>query len=135
MKSKIPYQDYFNRRAIAKKGLANTSSIASIEYAVANIGSPIIVVLGHESCGAVGAAVKGGDNGYNLNHLLGQIYPALIASKKDADISEIVKKNAELSAKELVNRSVIISEAVENDKLTIVSAYYHLDTGIVDFFD
>ena len=115
--------------------IANTSSIASIEYAVANIGSPLIVVMGHESCGAVGAAVKGGDNGYNLNHLLGQIYPALIASKKNAYVSDITKKNAELSAAELVNRSIIISEAVENGKLTIVSAYYHLDTGVVEFLD
>jgi carbonic anhydrase len=91
--------------------------------------------MGHESCGAVGAAVKGGDNGYNLNHLLGQIYPALMASKKNAYISDIIKKNAELSATELVNRSIIISEAVENGKLTIVSAYYHLDSGVVDFLD
>lgn len=115
--------------------IANTSSIASIEYAVANIGSPIIVVMGHESCGAVTAAIKGGDNGYNLNHLLGQIYPAVIASKKNATISDIVRKNAQLSVMELINRSTIISDAVENDKLTIVSAYYHLDSGAVDFLD
>lgn len=115
--------------------VANTSSIASIEYAVANIGSPIIVVMGHESCGAVTAAIKGGDNGYNLNHLLGQIYPAVVARKKNALISDIVIKNAELSATELVNRSAIISEAVEKGKLTVVSAYYHLDSGVVDFFD
>ena len=49
--------------------VANTSSIASIEYAVAHLGSKIIVVLGHQSCGAVTAAVQGGDNGYHLNHL------------------------------------------------------------------
>jgi carbonic anhydrase len=115
--------------------IANTSSIASIEYAVANIGSPVIVVMGHESCGAVTAAVQGGDNGYNLNHLLGQIYPAVIASKKNADISDIVKKNAKLSVIELKNRSTIISDAIKNGKLTIVSAYYHLDTGTVDFLD
>lgn len=113
--------------------IANTSSIASIEYAVANIGSPVIVVLGHESCGAVTAAVQGGDNGYNLNHLLGQIYPAVIASKENAELSDIVKKNAELSVIDLVSRSNILSDAVEDGKLAIVSAYYHLDSGVVDF--
>ena len=41
--------------------IANTDTIASIEYAVANIGSPVIVVLGHQSCGAVTAALAGGD--------------------------------------------------------------------------
>ena len=53
--------------------VANTSSIASIEYAVAHLGVNLIVVLGHESCGAVTAALAGGDNGYNLNHLLSHI--------------------------------------------------------------
>ena len=115
--------------------IANTSSIVSIEYAVAHIGSPVIVVMGHESCGAVTAAVQGGDNGYNLNHLLGQIYPAVIASKENADLSEIIIKNAEFSVAEMKNRSAIISDAIDNGKLTIVSAYYHLDTGVVDFFD
>ena len=43
--------------------IANTSSIASIEYAVAHCGSKLIVVLGHQSCGAVTAAIAGGDNG------------------------------------------------------------------------
>lgn len=50
--------------------IANTSYIASNEYAVAHIGSKVIAVLGHQSCGAVTAAVNGDDNGYNLNHLL-----------------------------------------------------------------
>ena len=115
--------------------IANTSSIASIEYAVAHIGSPVIVVMGHESCGAVTAAVQGGDNGYNLNHLLGKIYPAVIACEENADLSDIVIKNAELSVEELKNRSTIIRNAVESGKLKIVSAYYHLDTGAIDFSD
>lgn len=115
--------------------IANTSSIASIEYAVAHIGSPVIVVMGHESCGAVTAAVQGGDNGFNLNHLLGQIYPAVIASEKNAKLSDIIIKNAELSANELKDRSTIIRNAVESGKLRILSAYYNLDTGAVDFSD
>jgi len=86
--------------------VANTSSIASIEYAVAYCGSTVIVVLGHESCGAVIAAVKGGDNGHSLNHLLAHITPAIHASNKGADINEVVKKNAQLTKKELINRSV-----------------------------
>ena len=113
--------------------IANSSSIASIEYAVAHIGSPVIVVLGHESCGAVTAAVSGGDNGYNLNHLLGHITPAISASKKGATINDVVKTNAELTAKELVSRSSIIKGAVDSGKLKIVPAYYNLGSGKVDF--
>jgi len=113
--------------------IANTDSIASIEYAVANIGSPVIVVMGHQSCGAVTAAVNGGDNGYNLNHLLAQINPAIEASEKNAPITEIIKKNVQLTVAELINRSSIIKEAVTKDKVKIVPAYYNLDTGKVDF--
>lgn len=115
--------------------IANSSSIASIEYAVAHIGSKVIVVLGHQSCGAVTAAVNGGDNGYNLNHLLSHITPAIAASDKGASVNDVVKKNAELTANELQTRSAIIKDAVAAGKLKIVPAYYNLDTGKVDFLD
>lgn len=113
--------------------VANTSSMASIEYAVAHCGSKLIVVLGHQSCGAVTAAVKGGDNGYNLNHLLAHVAPALDASGADASVNDIVKKNAELTAEELKNRSSIIGNAVASGDVQIVPAYYNLDSGKVDF--
>ncbi len=113
--------------------VANTSSMASIEYAVAHLGSKIIVVLGHQSCGAVTAAVSGGDNGYNLNHLLSHITPAISASAEGADVNDVVKKNAELTAAELANRSEIIKNAVEKGDVQIVPAYYNLDSGKVDF--
>ncbi len=113
--------------------VANTSTIASIEYAVAHIGSPVIVVMGHESCGAVTAAVGGGDNGYNLNHLLSHITPAIASSRKNSTVNSIVKKNAKLTVEELKSRSSIISGAVEKGKLEIVPAYYNLGSGKVEF--
>ena len=113
--------------------VANSSSIASIEYAVAHLNSPVIVVLGHESCGAVTAATQGGDNGYNLNHLLAHITPALTASDEGASLEAIVKKNAELTALELAKRSSIIAGAVDAGKLKIVPAYYNLGSGKVEF--
>ncbi|MCP9237690.1 carbonic anhydrase [Lewinella sp. JB7] len=112
--------------------IANTSSIASIEYAVAHIGSPVIVVLGHESCGAVTAAVKGGDNGYNLNHLVSHIQPAIAASADGASVNEVVKENARRTANDLQERSSIIRKAVQDGKVKIVPAYYNLDSGKVD---
>ena len=115
--------------------VANISSIASIEYAVAHLGTKLIVVLGHQSCGAVTAAISGGDNGYNLNHLLAHITPAINDSKKNASVNEVVKKNAELTAIDLTNRSSIIRNVVDFGDVKIVSAYYHLDSGIVDFLN
>ncbi|MGB1205470.1 MAG: carbonic anhydrase [Chitinophagales bacterium] len=113
--------------------IANSSSIASIEYAVAHCGSKLIVVLGHQSCGAVTAAVSGGDNGYNLNHLLSHITPAIAASDADACVNDVVKKNAELTVTELKNRSAIIKNAVDSGDVKVVPAYYNLDTGVVNF--
>jgi carbonic anhydrase len=113
--------------------VANSSSIASIEYAVAHLDVQLIVVLGHQSCGAVMAAVEGGDNGYNLNHLLAHISPAIATSKKDATINDIVKKNVENSVEELKNRSVILKDAMTRGDLKVIPAYYNLDTGKVDF--
>lgn len=113
--------------------IANTSSIASMEYAVAHLGTSVLVVLSHESCGAVTAAVGGGDNGYNLNHLLAHIGPAIFASPEGASVDDVIRKNAHLTAEELVKRSAIIANAVKDDKLIIVTAYYHIGSGKVEF--
>jgi len=113
--------------------VANTSSIASIEYAVAHLGVNLIVVFGHESCGAVTAALAGGDNGYNLNHLLSHIEPAKAASRSKS-VNAVVKKNAQMTAKELAARSAILSKAAaKKNGLKIVPAYYNLGNGKVDF--
>ncbi len=111
--------------------VANTDSIASIEYAVAHLGSKVIMVLGHQSCGAVTAAMAGGDNGYNLNHLLAHVAPAIASSGSD-DVNTVVKTNAQLTAQELCTRSSIINSAVQNGDVKIVSGYYNLTDGSVE---
>lgn len=113
--------------------VANTSTIASIEYAVAHLGTKLIVVMGHESCGAVGAAVAGGDNGPNLNKLVSYIQPAVDKLGSGAELADIVKDNANNSANTLVESSEIISNAVKNESVEIVSAYYKLGNGQVEF--
>ena len=112
--------------------IANTDTIASIEYAVAHLKTKLVVVMGHENCGAVGAALAGGDKGYNLNHLLAQITPA-INQCSSREVNDVVRKNALVVAKDLENRSSIISNARSVNQLDIFSAYYHLGSGAVDF--
>jgi len=111
--------------------VANLSTIASIEYAVAHLGVNLIVVLGHESCGAVTAALAGGDNGHNLNHLLSHVTPAVSASRSKK-VNTVVKKNAQLTAARLKSASDIIGGA---KGLKVVPAYYNLKSGRVDFLD
>lgn len=115
--------------------VSNKSTLASIEYAVAHLDVNLIVVMGHESCGAITAAIQGGDNGANLNHLLSHVGPALAACE-DKAINNVVKKNAELTAKSLVPKSEILQNEVHKKKeLKIYSAYYNLGTGKVDFYE
>ena len=118
--------------------IANTSSIASIEYAVAHLpGDKVLVVLGHSKCGAVKAALDAienrKNNGHNLNHLLAHIVPAVAASPAGTPENDVVKTNAKLTVEELQNRSSIIKNAVDAGNLKIVPAYYNLTNGKVDF--
>jgi len=113
--------------------VANKSSVASIEYAVAHLNTKVVIVLGHQNCGAVTAALKGKDNGENLNHLLSHLSPAISASAKTATVNDVAKKNAELTANELITKSTIIKSAVDNGDVIIVPAYYDMDSGKVDF--
>jgi carbonic anhydrase len=113
--------------------VTNTSTIASIEYAVAHCGSTVIVVLGHQSCGAVTAAVAGGDNGHNLNHLLAHIAPAIASAPEGSSVNEVVKVNVQKNVDALSSRSDIIGNAVASGSVKIVPAYYNLDSGKVDF--
>ena len=114
--------------------IANTASLGSIEYAIANLGVNLIVVLGHENCGAVTAAIGGGDNGYNLNHLVAEILPAINAST-DKSVNAVVKKNAEMNAGQIVTRSPIIQKAMKEREIRILPAYYELGSGKIDFME
>ena len=82
----------------------------------------MILVLGHESCGAVTAAVKGGDNGPNLNHLCGHISSA-VEQGSGKELSEVIKINAINNAKDMINNSEIIKNAVDNNVKMIMMAH------------
>lgn len=116
----------------------NEDVIASIEYAVANLGSRVIVVMGHDSCGAIKAAVsKSTDHeagSPNLNHLVQEIRDNLGQFKStDPLYRDAAKKNVSAVADELVKRSKIVRDGVKSGKLKIVQAMYSLNNGKVDF--
>ncbi|MEM8866287.1 MAG: carbonic anhydrase, partial [Planctomycetota bacterium] len=110
--------------------------------AVSQLNTNLIVVLGHEKCGAVGAALQNAttttDMGYNLNTLVGHLTPAVAAAQKKKrafntdPLTTTVKENAKLSAQELRTRSPIIAS---ERGVKIVSGYYHLIKGKVEFSD
>ena len=114
--------------------VANPSSIASVEYAVAHLNVCLVVVLGHQNCGAVTSASVGGSFSKNLDYLLKHLDPAISKANSSA-IDDIAIINAKLTAEKLYNESPIIAEAVDNNKIEIVHAFYSLETGKVKFFE
>lgn len=112
--------------------IANASTVGSIEYAVAHLGTKLIVVMGHESCGAVGATIAGNPGSDSLDHLVAHIQPA-VDSTGSSDVNTVVKENAKINAKAMTEKSSIIKDGVENGGVEIVSAYYNLGDGKVDF--
>jgi carbonic anhydrase len=121
--------DLFNVRVAGN--IANQSSIASIEYALVHLGTKLIVVMAHQSCGAVGAAIQGGDAGKNLNQLLSYIEPALDPQEPDSDV--IARRHARISAKRLISDSDIIRAATEDDGVKIVTSFLRFTNGAVEF--
>lgn len=116
------------------------SPIASIEYAVAHLGTRLVVVLGHESCGAVGAAIStsmGQSAGsVDLDKLVAKIKPHIASFKPSASDKMLrgpVKANATGIARELVRRSEIVRSKLQAQEISLVTAIYSLSTGLVEF--
>lgn len=107
---------------------------ASIEYAVANLGTKLVVILGHESCGAVTAAVKDAKGGH-LDALTKAIKPAVEQAKKQSgdEIDNAIRQNAINMTQLLQDSEPVIKNMVENEGVEIVPAYYSLSSGKVEF--
>ena len=111
--------------------VATPSTIASAEYAVAELGTRLIVVMAHQNCGAVAATIAGGDAGKNLNRLVSYIKPAVESTENSVDV--VAKRNARMQAERLTSESEIIREATEKGGVRIVTAFFHLADGKVEF--
>ncbi len=114
--------------------------LASMEYAVAVLDSPLIVVLGHENCGAVDAAMKSYEDNASfpgeIDHLVDLIEPAVaIASAKQTpvDLHDAVEANVELVVDQLCVSGTVLTRAHAEGKLGIVGGIYNLATGKVEF--
>ncbi len=126
----------------------NTTGTAvhgSIEYAVAHLRVPLVVVLGHTRCGAVDSVWQGGEFGGNLAGLLAPIEPAVLKVKKAHPVTaERNPSTARLLAVEENVRNAVLSvsrdnsvarEAAASNKLLILGAVYDLESGAVSWLD
>ena len=120
------------------------ATVASMEYAVEHLGARLILVMGHDSCGAIKAALStppGETAGSaDLDSLVATIRPSLSefkasAIKEDPRVIAPVKKNVSTVAKDLLRRSKIIRDAVEEGRVGVAQGIYMLDSGRVEFWD
>jgi carbonic anhydrase len=109
--------------------------VASIEYAAEHLHTPLVVVLGHQHCGAVEAAVQGGDAHGHLPELLAMIRPAVAQAKKEPGdaVANAVRHNVENVVNQLRHSSPVIGPIVDKGTLKVVGGVYSLDTGKVQW--
>lgn len=115
----------------------DSAVMGSIEFAVAVLNVPLIVVLGHDSCGAISAtlaALDGGavPGGY-LRHIIERVTPSILLGRRDglSTVDEFEARHVNETVAELGARSTTIAERVKAGKLAIVGATYHLADGRV----
>ncbi len=108
--------------------------LGSIEYAVEHLGVNLVIVLGHESCGAVGAVIKGGDIPKNISYIADEIKPAVDKAKtQKGNLEEnAIKNNVDLIVNKIKKNSEIIEEAKD---CKVIGGVYSITTGKVEFFN
>lgn len=120
--------------------IADPAVLGSIEYAAEHLHTQLLLVLGHDSCGAVQAALDGSHAPKNLATLVKEITPAAKEAKRKTPgaphtLDTAVRENVRLQADHVVTRSPLLAEFVEKKELQIVGAVYHLDSGKVEVLD
>jgi carbonic anhydrase len=116
----------------------NDENLGSIEYAVDHLGTHLILVLGHQRCGAVQAAketiaAKGKAPGH-IESLVTAIKPAVEATAKD-DLDVTIKANVKNVVQALRSSTPILKAKVDSGEIRVIGGYYSLDTGAVTFLD
>ena len=115
------------------------SQIGSVEFAAAQLGTKLVVVLGHSNCGAVEATLKElskqqETRSPNLQSIVNRIRPA-VEALDNPSLHDAVIANVHNSVARLRTGSEILEALIDSGDLTVVGAQYSIKSGVVDFFD
>ena len=116
----------------------DASVLGSIEFGVEYLNVPLIVVLGHDSCGAISATLRALDElelpGGYVRSIVERVAPSVIAGRGEGltRVDEFEAKHVNETGKLLMDRSRIIAERVAEGRLAIVGLNYHRDDGAVN---
>ncbi len=143
--SRIPVEDVFDKGigdifvGRVAGNFANEDLIASMEFGCKVVGSKVIMVMGHESCGAVKAAIDGVELG-NITNMLKKINPAVEMSQSYAGdkssvnsefVSLVSENNVRNTIQTIREGSVILKEMEDKGEIKVVGAIYDMDSGTV----
>jgi carbonic anhydrase len=129
--SRVAPEIYFDQKlgdifVIRNAGnIADTTALGSIEYAVEHLKAPLVVVVGHSSCGAVTGALNGGEYPENLRTIINAISPAI---KNSENLDGAIHANIDH-----VVRRIKENKIVEEMGATVVGAHYNIESGEVSF--
>lgn len=113
-------------------------SLGSIEYAAEHLHAPLLILMGHEKCGAVSAALDAtGEPEGNIGAILKKIMPAVKKAKakggsKDDMLNNAIRENVALSYKDIRAKSPLLKHLIEKGELKVVAGVYHLASGEVE---
>ncbi|MCH4822337.1 carbonic anhydrase family protein [Gramella lutea] len=142
--SRVPLETIFDQgvgdifAARVAGNFENTDILGSMEYSCKVAGSKLVMVLGHEACGAVKAACDHVELG-NITHLLSNIEPAVEATKTDGErnssnnsfVAGVVENNVKMTIDRIREKSPILKEMEDNGEIKIVGGVYSISTGKV----
>lgn len=108
--------------------------IGSIEYAVEHLNVPLVIVLGHERCGAADVAVKGEKAPGKIQNIIEKIKPALLQARKEKGdlLTNTIFANIKQSVNIITKSKPILAEKIKAGKLKVAGAIYHLEKGYVE---
>lgn len=148
--SRVPVEDVFDKGigdifvGRVAGNFINEDLLGSMEFACKVAGAKLILVMGHEYCGAIKAAIDNVRMG-NMTAMLAKIRPVVASGAKTfrgrktsanpAFIDHIAKANVRRNVKLITRRSPLLKELVKAGELKIAGAYYDLDTAVVELLD
>lgn len=147
--SRVPVEDVFDKGigdlfvARVAGNIVNEDILGSMEFSCKVSGAKLVLVIGHEYCGAIKGAIDNVTLG-NLTGLLKKITPAVEAcshytgehsSKNPAFVDMVIRKNVQLMVVDIRQRSTILHDMEQKGEIKIIGAYYDMDNGLVTFFE
>lgn len=118
--------------------------MGSIEYAVKELNTKLVMILGHDNCGAIRSAIDSHKNNKyselseNLQSILNPVYPVLdeLKNKKNINLlKEAIEANIHYQVQDLLKKDACIAQKVKEGEVILVGAKYNLETGIVEILD